>query len=88
MAMGSVQTIFVCANSYFSQAPCPAGQGVTTMSVYALDPSQASNFEAQFAPFDYAQASALFGLGFTSVLGLFLVARSAGTILNFIRGHS
>lgn len=88
MAMGSVQTIVVCVPSAFAQAPCPSGMAVSSMQAYVLDASQASNIEAQYAPFDYALASGFFGLGFTSVLGLFLVARSAGTILNVIRGRT
>lgn len=39
-------------------------------------------------PFDYAYASGLWALSFTFVVGLYLVARSAGTILNTIRGRS
>lgn len=88
MTTGSVQTLLLCAPSWTTQAPCPSGHAVAVLQAYVIDPAQASNVEAQNAPFDYAAASGLFGLGFTSVLGLFLVARSAGTILNFIRGHS
>lgn len=86
MATGTVQTLLVCAPSWSTQAPCPSGQAVTVIQAYVIDPSQASNIEAQNAPFDYGYASSVWALGFTSVLGLFLVARSAGTILDRIRG--
>lgn len=88
MALGSTQTIIVCVPSAFPQAPCPSGMAISTVQGYVIDFSQAANIEAQFAPFDYTAATAIFGLGFTSVVGLFLVARSAGTILNFIRGRT
>lgn len=87
MAIGSVQTIVVCVPSAFPQAPCPAGQAISTMQGYVLDVSQQANYEAAVAPFDYVYAAGLWSLGFTFVLSLFLVSRSAGAILNFIRGR-
>jgi hypothetical protein len=86
MATGSVQTILVCAPSAFSQAPCPSGMAVATIQAYIIDPSQASNIEAQNEPFDYAVAGQIWGLAFTFVLGLYLVSKSAGVILNRIKG--
>ena len=85
MAAGSVQTVLVCVPSQFPQAPCPTGTAVGSAKAYLIDESQASSIEAQSAPFDYAYASGLWGLGFTFVVGLFLVSKSAGTILNMIR---
>lgn len=85
MAAGSVQTVLVCVPSQFSQAPCPAGTAITVAKAYLIDESQASSVEAQNAPFDYAYASGLWGMGFSFVVGLFLVSKSAGTILNMIR---
>jgi hypothetical protein len=86
MAMGSVQTIVVCAPSAFAQAPCPAGMAVTTMQGYVIDPAQASNIEAQNEPFDYVVAGQIWGLAFTFVVSLYLVSKSAGVILNRIKG--
>lgn len=86
MATGSVQTIFVCAPSPFAQAPCPAGMAITTIQGYVIDPSQASNIEAQNEPFDYAVAAQIWGMAFTFVVGLYLVSKSAGVILNRIKG--
>lgn len=87
MATGTVQTILVCAPSWTTQAPCPSGQAVTAVQAYVIDPSQAANFEAATAPFDYTYAAGLWSVAFTMVVGLFLISRSAGTILNFIRGR-
>ena len=86
MATGSVQTILVCAPSAFSQAPCPSGTAVATIQAYIIDPSQASNIEAQNEPFDYAVAGQIWGMAFTFVLGFYLVSKSAGVILNRIKG--
>lgn len=85
MAVGSVQTILVCAPAQTQQAPCPSGQAVTTMQAYVVDASQAATFEAINEPFDYAYAATVWGLAFTTVVGLYLVAHSAGTILSIIR---
>lgn len=85
MASGTVQTVVICTPSAFSQAPCPSGQAVATVQAYMLDPSQQASYEAATAPFDYAYASGVWALGFTTVVGLYLVSRSAGTILDFIK---
>ena len=85
MATGSLQTIVVCVPSAFAQAPCPAGMAITTMQAYIIDASQASNIEAQNAPFDYAYAGEIWGMAFTFVVGLFLVSKSSGIILSMIR---
>lgn len=37
--------------------------------------------------FDYSYASAVWSLAFTSVVGLYLVAKNAGLVLAFIRGR-
>ena len=85
MASGAVQTVVVCVPSAFSQSPCPSGQAIATVQAYLLDSSQKAAIEAATAPFDYAFASGGWSLGFTTVVGLYLVARSAGTILDFIK---
>jgi len=87
VAIGSVQTLIVCVPSQFPQAPCPAGQAITTVQGYVLDVSQAATYEAAMAPFDYVYAAGLWSLAFTFVLSLYFVSKSAGTILNFIRGR-
>lgn len=85
MQVGAVQTVLVCVPSQFGQAPCPAGTAISAIQAYVTDPSQAQSIEAQNAPFDYSAAASLWTLGFTFVVGLFLVSKSAGTILNMIR---
>ena len=85
MAVGANQTILVCVPSAFAQAPCPAGMALTSVQGYVIDPSQASNIEAQNAPFDYGYAAGLWTFSFSMVVGLFVLSRSAGAILEFIR---
>ena len=85
MSIGSVQTILVCVPSAFSQAPCPAGTALTTMQGYIIDSSLAASIEAQNAPFDYSQAAGIWLFAFSFVVGLYLVSKSAGVILEFIR---
>lgn len=86
MATGSVQTIVVCAPSAFAQAPCPSGMAITTAQGYIIDPLQAPNIEAQNEPFDYGLAAQIWGMAFTFVMGLYLVSKSTGVILNRIKG--
>jgi len=85
MTTGSVQTILICVPSTFSQAPCPSGTALTTTQAYVIDPTQAATIDAQNAPFDYVQAGAIWSLGFTFVVGLYVVSKSAGAIINLIR---
>ncbi|MFZ2973285.1 MAG: hypothetical protein WA049_11645 [Ferribacterium limneticum] len=88
MPTGSVQSVLTCttsANKWLTQAPCPSGHSITVTQAYLLDPSQKAIYETLSAPFDYAYASGVWGLGFSSVVVLYLVARSAGTILDFIK---
>lgn len=86
MAVGTVQTVVVCAPSAFAQAPCPAGMAVTTVQGYVIDSSQALSIEAQNAPFDYAVAAQIWGMAFTFVVALYLVSKAAGIVLNRIKG--
>lgn len=85
MAVGSIQTILVCGTAASSQAPCPEGMAVTMMQAYVIDSSQAASIEAQNAPFDYAYAAGIWSMAFTFVVALYLMSKSAGTILNAIR---
>lgn len=85
MTIGSVQTVIVCVPSSVTQSPCPSGQSVTTIQSYVIDPSQASNIEAQNEPFDYALAAQIWGMAFAFVVGLYLVSKASGVVLNRIR---
>lgn len=51
---------------------------VEFLSAPVLDPS---------ATFDYAYASAIWSLAFTTVVGLYLVSKNVGLVLALIRGR-
>ena len=85
MAAGTLQTIVVCVEATHRQAPCPSGMALTTIQGYVIDPTQATNIDAQNAPFDYSYASGIWALGFAFVVGLYLVSKASGVILNRIR---
>lgn len=85
MAAGTEQIVIVCAPSQVSQSPCANGSAPATVAAYLIDPSQAASINAQHEPFDYAVAGAIWGMAFTFVVGLYLVSKSAGTILSAIR---
>jgi hypothetical protein len=83
--VGTVQTLVVCVPSQVEQAPCPSGMGLMTVQGYVIDPAQASSIDAQNEPFDYAAAAGIWAMAFTFVVGLYLVTKSAGVILERIR---
>lgn len=88
MASGTLSSVLVCVPSAYewaTQAPCPQGHSIAVTQAYLLDPSQQASYEALAAPFDYGYAASVWGVGFSTVVGLYLVARSAGTILDFIK---
>ena len=88
MAAGNIYSVLTCspsANRWITQSPCPTGFSITVTQAYLLDPSQQNSFDAALAPFDYSYAAGVWGLGFSSVVVLYLVSRSAGTILDFIK---
>ena len=72
-----------------SESPCYAINGVHSapalVTSYLLTSDQGTSFEAMEVPFDYAQATGFWMLAFTSVLILWFVSKSAGTILSLIR---
>lgn len=53
--------------------------------VIVLSPSDYQSYAAQTAPFDYAAASGLWSLAFCTVVGLYVVSHSVGSVLGFIR---
>lgn len=91
MSAGSVQYVIKCVPTGTAQsfAPCTAvgssGYGPVMTQAYVIDPASASYIDALTVPFDYAYASGLFTLSFSMVVGLFVVSRYAGVILDFIR---
>ena len=92
-AAGSVQTILLCVpkptQNGQSIDPCLTENGVrmqpAQLSAYVLDASQAQSIDTQFAPFDYVLAAGIWTMAFSFVVGLYLVSKSAGTILSMIR---
>lgn len=85
MGTGQIQTVLICVPAELSQAPCPAGMGVSTTMAYVINPDRAASIEAQYAEFDYGHAAAIWTMAFTFVVGLYLVSKSAGTVMNAIR---
>ena len=65
------------------------GSGSDYANAIALAKASVSSGSATSnTPFDYTYAAGIWSLAFTVVVGLYLVARSAGTVLNFIRGRT
>lgn len=90
---GSPQTILVCVpkptQNGQSIAPCANLADVRMQpemrQAYVIDPGQQTFMDAILDPFDYAYAGGLWTLSFSMVLGLFVVSRHAGAVLEFIR---
>lgn len=83
--MSSLQTVVICISSPGAPAdsPCGADQVMTTMQAYVSDSPDTSGIEH----IDPATASGVFLAAFSAVLVTFLIARSAGTVLNMIRAR-
>jgi len=93
MSIGFVVNLLVCqprSDSGQAVAPCGVDANGTpyqpvVVQAYVLDPAQASKLEAMAEPFDYAQATGLFGFAFSIVLLAWLASHFSGTILGLIR---
>ncbi len=85
VVIGTVQTVVVCVAAVLTVEPCPSGSAPATVQAYVLDVSQQPTMEALNAPFDFDYAAGIWGIGFTFVVGLFLVARGVGTALGIIK---
>jgi hypothetical protein len=83
--VGSVQTIIVCVPSAFAQAPCPAGQAISTMSAYVLDPAQSAVYAASVAPFDYVAGAEFWSLAFGSIMFMYFTAHGIGLVLKMVK---
>jgi hypothetical protein len=59
--------------------------GVATVEAYVLDASQGSSIEARNAEFDYGYAAGVWSMAFTFVVALYLISKSAGTVVQAIR---
>ena len=96
---GTVQTVLVCATApaegFTALSPvssagdavtvCPGGTQLYTGQAYVLDAGQQQVVDAALGPFDYGYASALWGVSFTTVVGLYLVSHGISLVLNMIR---
>lgn len=94
MALGSVQSVLVCAQvasaSVSDQQLCGGpvnGQffAPRPVSAYLVDPAQVSGLEASVAPIDYQMAGNFWGFGFSSVIGLYLFSYCIGELIRFVR---
>lgn len=93
MTTGSLQTVLVCTPSATAnatqQAICPKVGAQfyvpTKVQAYLLDPSQQNNFDAAFGPFNYAYASGIWSLAFSTVVGLYFVSHGIGQVLGVVR---
>jgi hypothetical protein len=65
---------------------CPSTQRtVVTTTIEQLTNTTTTVIGTQ--PFDYAYASSIWSLAFTSVVGLYLVSKNVGLILALIKGR-
>lgn len=93
MAIGTIQKVLVCGGSgvvvdVAGGVPrwvvCD-GSRVTAVDTFLISSSASAAFESSYGEFDYTYASGLFSVAFTMVVGLYVVSRNFGVILNFIR---
>lgn len=96
MAVGSAQALLVCVTAApgdgttpIDQQICPPVGGqyfhLQTLSAYVLSPDSAGFLDSIAQPFDYSIAAGFWGVAFTTVVGLWLVARSAGAVISVVR---
>jgi hypothetical protein len=96
VAAGTVQAVLVCVPassgdsiSTVDQQVCPPVNGqnfhLQSQSAYVLSPDSAGYIDSIAQPFDYTQAAGFWGFAFTTVLVLWLVARSAGSVISVVR---
>ncbi|KAB1585820.1 hypothetical protein C5O75_032590 [Burkholderia cepacia] len=96
MPAGQIQSVVVCVpvSSAYSfnavdEALCPPSNGrfyrATQQQAYLIFPDSAGYIDSITQPFDYAQAAGFWGFAFTTVLALWLVARSAGAVISVVR---
>ncbi|MEM8512323.1 hypothetical protein RCH14_001639 [Massilia sp. MP_M2] len=83
--IGSVQTLVVCVPAQVEQSPCPTGMALAVAQGYIIEPALATRVDAQNQPFDYSAAAGIWSMGFTFVVGLYLVSKSAGIVLHRIK---
>lgn len=91
MAAGTLEYVIECMpnGKKTAVAPCAVvgvvGHSPVMVQAYVISPASASFIDAIAQPFDYAYASGLWTLSFSMVVGLFVVSRKFGAIINFVR---
>lgn len=91
MSAGSIEYIIECVPTGTAQSfmPCQSlgsvGYGPKMTQAYVVDPASASYIDGLTVPFDYVYAGSLWTFAFSMVVGLHVVSRYAGVILDLIR---
>lgn len=96
MPAGVLQFVLVCVPLTNGEQPSVVDQQVCQPSgntyfhlqqqqAYVLSPDSAGYIDSIAQPFDYTQAAGFWGVAFTTILILWLVARSAGTVIGVLR---
>nr|WP_240493548.1 hypothetical protein [Pandoraea sp. ISTKB] len=96
MSSGFERVVLICSPvASTSQANgidvqiCPPVGGqyfhLETQQAYLLAPSSAQYIDSIAQPFDYASAAGFWGVAFTTVISLWLTAKGAGAVVNFVR---
>lgn len=87
MTYGATANVLVCVPSTSSMAsyPCPTGQAPAIVSAFLIDSSQAANYQASMAPFDYVVAGQVWAFAITSILILHFVSHGIGLALKQVR---
>lgn len=83
--MATPVTLVVCAVPVNASGSTLLDQCATTDRVVISTTVEQLTSTAE--AFDYSYASAIYSLAFTTVVGLYLVAKNAGLVLALIRGR-
>lgn len=93
MPAGTLQSVLVCVAATTAtatqQAVCPP-EGTqlyvpSRVQAYLLDPTQQSSVDAAFGEFDYAYATGIWSLAFSTVVGLYFISHGIGLVLGMVR---
>lgn len=100
MAAGTLQNVVVCSSSSPISGAVELRNGGASAVVYCdaartmrqwrfqayvIDPSASSYIDAVSTPYNYADGGALWAFGFAFTLGLWLVAKNIGLVLNAVK---
>jgi hypothetical protein len=96
MSTGAVENVLVCVavmsadqTTGVDQQVCPPVNGqyfnLQSQKAYVLAPESAGYIDSIAQPFDYATAASFWGVAFTTVIALWLVAFGAGSVINIVR---